>query len=91
MIHIIESVSHNLEHNTFKKCIVVGEWNARFRSLGVAKSSKDPVEDSEGADFLALIDAEGDWLGEFTHTDYTTLQRNMHFSLDNGSLLNRER
>lgn len=78
--NISDLIYSHLEDNKAKKCIVVGDWNARIGLLGGGRSSKDHVDNSEGADLLDLINdfnlnilngcTEGDWEGEFTHTDY---------------------
>lgn len=76
---IQDTVLNYLDRNKSKKCIIVGDWNARIGELGDERESKDTVVNAEGREFLELLDefnlhilngnAEGDWKGEFTHAE----------------------
>lgn len=77
---IKDLVADKLDTNKQKKCLLVGDWNARIGTCGGKRTSKDTVCNIEGKELLELLDdfnlhvlngnTEGDWQGEFTHTDY---------------------
>lgn len=78
--NIKNTVADKLDTNKHRKCLLVGDWNARIGTSCGKRTSKDTVCNIEGKELLELLDdfnlhvlngnTEGDWQGEFTHIDY---------------------